>query len=336
VTVLDQLEEWASGRPQHRKSVDFSEVHGHYVKRAAGYVNLKRTAIASAALGTAGFVLNQMSNETISTDALDGRLREAFQLQYPNLAADNALDGLTVEQVIERYGNGLRGKYFEVYVRDELNSGNSIGGLRLESGQSATLAASPTQEGWDLLIAPEGSLYQIKATDSVAYLKSTLNDLEGKDIAVITTNLDAEIDALSDGLFMAAVDSAVLDDEIASELLNAADADGMLDEVGDFFFLLSLLLGLRLAWEAYKRYRQGVPLQQIALELGPSIAGRVIGGLSPIPGSGTATKLGLDFGLVAHRRRKALKRASARLAALIERMTLANVPMGLMMTQQKT
>lgn len=336
MTVLDQLEEWASGRPQHRKSVDFSEVHGHYVKRAAGYVNLKRTAIASAALGTAGFVLHQMSNETISTDALDGRLREAFQLQYPNLAADNALDGLTVEQVIERYGNGLRGKYFEVYVRDELNSGNSIGGLRLESGQSATLAASPTQEGWDLLIAPEGSLYQIKATDSVAYLKSTLNDLEGEDIAVITTNLDAEIDALSDGLYIAAVDSAVLDDEIASELLNAADADGMLDEVGDFFFLLSLLLGLRLAWEAYKRYRQGVPLQQIALELGPSIAGRVIGGLSPIPGSGTATKLGLDFGLVAHRRRKALKRASARLAALIERMTLANVPMGLMMTHRKT
>lgn len=334
MTVIDQLEEWASGRPQHRESANIDAVHSHYLRQAAGYVNLKRTAIASATLGTAGLVLHEMSNETISTAALDGRLREAFELQYPNLAADSALDGLTVEQVIERYGNGLRGKYFEVYVRDELNSGNAIGDLRLESGQSATLAASPTQEGWDLLIAPEGNLYQIKATDDLAYLKATLNDLEGEDIDVITTNLDAEIDTVSEGLFMAAVDSAALDDEIASELLNAADADGMLDDVGDAFFLLSLLLAVRLSWKVYRRFRAGVPLRQLAREFAPLIAGRIVGSISPVPGTGIATTRGLDFGLVVYRRRKALERASARLTGLIEKMTLAKVPMDLMVNRR--
>ena len=72
----------------------------------------------------------------------------------------------------------IKGKYFEVLVRDRLNAGERLGELRLESGQVARLAESPTQPGWDLKIEnADGSVaeeIQLKATGSMDYIKKAL------------------------------------------------------------------------------------------------------------------------------------------------------------------
>ena len=85
--------------------------------------------------------------------------------------------------------NGWKGKLFEVDVRDRLNAGEWVGDLHLEPSQTAQLAASATQPGWDLAIYDShGAVVdqlQLKATDSLAYVKHALEQYPG--IHVLTT-----------------------------------------------------------------------------------------------------------------------------------------------------
>ena len=103
-------------------------------------------------------------------------IREAFIRQYPNVdihslvgASDDRLNGLA---------NGVKGKYFEMLVCDRLNAGERVGELQLLPGQTARLAESSTQPGWDVLIDnQDGStdeLLQFKATESMGYVKEAL------------------------------------------------------------------------------------------------------------------------------------------------------------------
>ena len=82
----------------------------------------------------------------------------------------------------------MKGKYFEVLVRDRLNAGESVGELQLQPGQVATLVESPTQPGIDLLIKNEdGStdeLLQLKASESLGYVRRAFDRYP--DIRVVT------------------------------------------------------------------------------------------------------------------------------------------------------
>ena len=82
---------------------------------------------------------------------------------------------------------------------DRLNAGERVGELELQPGQTALLAESPTQPGWDLRIENEdGSideLLQLKATESMAYVKQALERHPG--IIVATPS---EIDDAADSI----------------------------------------------------------------------------------------------------------------------------------------
>ena len=135
------------------------------------------------------------------------QLLEAFRLQYPRVAEkllkgaskDELEDaGYLREQLAELlrgesedelggWERGVKGKYFEVLVRDRLNDGESVGELSLEPGQVARLAESPTQQGWDVeIVNQDGTLdeaLQLKATESMTYVKTALD--ENPDIRVV-------------------------------------------------------------------------------------------------------------------------------------------------------
>lgn len=86
--------------------------------------------------------------------------------------------------------NSAKGKYFEYLVAEKLNAGEQVGPLLLEPGQSAIVAESMNQPGWDLRIVGEGGTtvdyLQLKATDSVGYIKSALERYP--DIQILATD----------------------------------------------------------------------------------------------------------------------------------------------------
>ena len=134
--------------------------------------------------------------------------REAFNRQYPNVdietlvgASDERLRGLA---------NGVKGKHFEMLVRDRLNAGERLGELQLQPGQTARLAESSTQPGWDLRIENEDGtideFLQLKATDSMSYVKKAL--VEHPDIRVV---VPSEVDEQSDDILGTDISNEQLD-----------------------------------------------------------------------------------------------------------------------------
>ena len=101
---------------------------------------------------------------------------DAFRLHYPNVGLET-LSGSSEER-LTGLANAAKGKYFEVLVRDRLNAGERLGELKLQPGQEALLAGSPTQPGWDLqIVNADGSideLLQLKASSSMSYVKQAL------------------------------------------------------------------------------------------------------------------------------------------------------------------
>ena len=103
------------------------------------------------------------------------QLREALD-EYSNIGPDD-LRGQS-EEYLGKIADGLKGKYFEILVRDQLNSGDSVGGIVLGDGETVSLAESARQPGWDLLIrdriGQQVDILQLKATASMSYIKEHL------------------------------------------------------------------------------------------------------------------------------------------------------------------
>lgn len=127
------------------------------------------------------------------------QMEEAFRLAFPQKSLEE-LESMDAEQ-LAGIVSAWKGKYFEVIVRDELNAGEAVGDIRLEPGQTAELAESATQPGWDLVITDaDGMIAQelsLKATDSLGYVREALERYP--DIQVLTTEeVLAHPDAASD------------------------------------------------------------------------------------------------------------------------------------------
>ncbi len=152
--------------PQKRESLH--ELAQEYRSRG------EREVLDVAALAT-DVSFDRVINLGLEPDA-DPQFLEAFRLQYPNVDLESLVG--SSEERLDGLANGVKGKYFEVLVRDRLNAGERVGDLQLESGQVAKLAESPTQPGWDLSIEnADGSVaeeIQLKATDSMSYVKEAL------------------------------------------------------------------------------------------------------------------------------------------------------------------
>ena len=147
---------------------------------------------------------------------------QAFQLQYPNVDQDS-LVGASDER-LGGLANGIKGKYFEVLVRDRLNDGESLGELRLGPGQVARLAVSSTQEGWDLEIVnvEDGSIVeqiQLKATTSMSYIKSALD--QNPDIRVA---VPSEVDGVKDEILRTDISDNDLAEAVNRQLGEQSEA----------------------------------------------------------------------------------------------------------------
>ena len=269
-----------------RRSVD--EIADRYVARARsiGYVPLVGAATASGLMGV--LLLARNDAGVIDESKLPGELVEAFKMQYPNVYEAGGLGALTPESA-EGYLNGWSGKYTEILARDTLNSGGSIGGVSISAGETAVLATDPTQAQWDMMIEPTGRLLQIKSTDSVAYVKETMEDLDGTGIDVIATDLPDFTEDSSVELFELAMTKDEIDAFIDSAILDSTGVIDIDDVLGVFALLFTAGTTLVLVKKVREDLKQGKSARDLYRTYGPRVIGKAINLASPIPFTGLIT-----------------------------------------------
>jgi hypothetical protein len=148
------------------------------------------------------------------------------------------LRGMSAVEV-KQYVNGVKGKYFEVLVRNRLNDGKQLGDIGpLSDGQEAVLAESATQPGWDLKIVNEsdGSLVdelQLKATNSLAYVKEALERYP--DIQIATTS---EITTTAEDILLTDISNEAIDNTTTEQLFDASEDfyEDILDKTAEWTF----------------------------------------------------------------------------------------------------
>ena len=153
----------------------------------------ERDVLELAAI-SADITADKLTNLGLEPEA-NPQLMEAFRLQYPNVDLES-LVGRSSES-LDSFVNGVKGKYFEVLVRDRLNAGETVGELQLEPGQVARLAESPTQRGWDLEIVDRNretvEQIQLKASEDLSYVKGAL---EGGYRVAVPEEVDSDLDGI--------------------------------------------------------------------------------------------------------------------------------------------
>lgn len=154
--------------------------------------NLKRRKFKSSyefadACVLSGLTATQMLHKGVPKD-----VQEAFEKQYPDLAAENSFIDTwsSYDDYEARLGfvNGIKGKLFEIKYVEHLNE-------NLDAGYTASMSDSPVNEGWDIKITGPNNeienLLQLKATTTAGYVKDaiksypeidvvTLSDLQGQ------------------------------------------------------------------------------------------------------------------------------------------------------------
>ena len=175
----------------------------------------------------------------------DLQVMEAFRLQYPNVEMDS-LAGRDDES-IEGFVNGVKGKYFEVLVRDRLNAGETVGELQLETGQVARLALKSNEPGWDLeVVDRNGEMLeqlQLKAVKDMGeiskalrahdfrvvapdHIDSTSEEIIGTDVPLeqITEDTNEQLYEFSEGAIKNAVEVAAETVEPAWDIIPLGSA----------------------------------------------------------------------------------------------------------------
>ena len=224
---VDSLQRLAEFYPAADRS-SLADLASHYENRGQREI-LEIAAIAAdvSADSILDLGLEPQSNPLIM---------EAFRLQYPKVDLDSLVGAS--EGRLDGLAKGIKGKYFEVLVRDRLNNGETLGELRLGPGQLARLAESPTQEGWDLEIvnAKDGSLVeqlQLKATTSMSYVKSALDKNPGIRVAV-----PSEVDGVKDEILRTDISESDLAEAVNRQLGEQSEGalQDMLDQSTEWVF----------------------------------------------------------------------------------------------------
>ena len=285
MSPLDEMLHTHGGRSPIEARATLGRIAEVYAARARsiGYTPLVGAATVSGLLGVLALASN--GEGTINADRLPDELVEAFRLQYPNVFESGGLDQLTLESA-QGYLNGWSGKYTEILMRDTLNSGGSLGSVSLSPGETAVLADDPTQAMWDMRIEPTGRLLQVKATDSVAYVRETMQDLDGTGIDVLSTDLPD----FEHGTSVQLMEMAMSKDEIDA-FIDGALADSVGDvELGDVLGVFALLFTAGTTFILMKKLRddlrRGASARALYRTYGPGVIGKAINLASPIPFSG--------------------------------------------------
>jgi hypothetical protein len=165
-----------------RRDSEFDALYSKISYQAREYEDLRKQLDAidkkqkrimildSIGLGTCSFF------EKIIGHAIPVDVQEAYQLAYPNLAAQESIQDAVLNMDDEQlvgFANGIKGKLFEVKYLDYLNDGH------LPTGYTAELANSPTQPGWDIVVhdanGDVAQELQLKATESAEYIEHALD-----------------------------------------------------------------------------------------------------------------------------------------------------------------
>lgn len=204
----------------------------------------ERTLLDAAAASTAVDAL--FLSDQIDYSQLTPQMEEAFHLAYPNVEL-GSLVARNPEEV-EGFLSAWKGKYFEVLVRDRLNSGELVGDINLGSNQVAQLAESATQPGWDLqILNADGTIakeLQLKATDSLSYVKKALERYP--DIEILATDEVSDAAAsLSNQLFSSGISDKTLEDTIQKpmEALLDSPLEELLEDVLPFLPFVIIAIG---------------------------------------------------------------------------------------------
>jgi len=206
---------------------------------------VERWELTAQAVASGLAVTALMNAGPIDIDSLDPQIREAFELAYPHVPIESLAD--TSPEHLSGYVNAWKGKLFEVQVRDQLNAGDTVGGIHLEPGQHAELAASATQPGWDLQILNDdgtiADLTQLKATESFSYVSEAMDRYP--DFHILATSDMADHANLVSGLSTAGVSADDLQRAVEAPLADIADAEIWDDLLpGLPFFLIGARQGL--------------------------------------------------------------------------------------------
>ena len=282
---IDSVQQLAEYYPARDRS-SLADLASHYERRSQQEI-LEIAAIAADV--SADSILN-LGLEPESNPLIV----EAFRLQYPNVDQDGLVG--SSEERLSGLANGIKGKYFELLVRDRLNNGESLGELRLMPGQVVRLADSPTQEGWDLKIVndEDGSLVeqlQLKATTSMSYVKGALD--ENPDIRVA---VPSEVDGVKDEILRTDISDNDLAEAVNRQLGEQSEdtLNDMLDQGAEWAFdAVPIVSGILIALTEGRlvligRSSLDESLQRGARRLGKSAAFSTLG----------ATLVALDAGIL--------------------------------------
>ena len=186
-------------------------------KLAARYSHRQEREVLELAALASDVSINDITTLNLEPES-NPQFLEAFRLQYPNVSLES-LNGASEER-LQGLANGVKGKYFEVLVRNKLRAGESVGGVQLEPGQVATLAKDSNQPGWDLRIKDaDGEVVQdlqLKATDSMSYAKTALEKYPGIPV-VVPNELDAEA-SIRDNVLASSISNEGLEDTTNKQL----------------------------------------------------------------------------------------------------------------------
>lgn len=195
-----------------------------------------------------GYSLADILHGRVAESDIDPEVIRAFRLQYPNAGefVDFVRSHSGDQAALTGIVNGIKGKLFETEYVDWLNEGH------LPSGAVAELATSPTQEGWDVVIKDShGHVLehlQLKATESVAYIKEALASHPEIDI-VSTHEVFQHLEA-----------SGIEDNVIVSEFSDCQLTEHVHDqiqfEMTPEFEVPLIAFGI-IALQSYWRYRKG-------------------------------------------------------------------------------
>jgi hypothetical protein len=173
----------------------------------------------AAVLG--GVALKDVLAGRVSDGDIDPRVIEAFHTQYPRVAG-SFVDFVRSHQSpeeIQGIVSGVKGKVLEFLYVDYLNHGH------LPAGQVAELAQSATQPGWDIAVHDQGGhlvdTVQVKATDSIEYIKHALERYPHVDIATTHEVFDAIHDP---AVHQHLVDSGFVNHALETKVQLATDA----------------------------------------------------------------------------------------------------------------
>lgn len=189
-----------------------------------------------------------VGGETLATYLSMGKvppeLQQAYELAYPNLAAQHTL----LEEIrlidadhLQGLVSGIKGKLFELRYVDYLNDGY------LPLGFHAELARSSNNPGWDIaIIGGDGTMrdtIQLKATDSVSYVKQALESYPNID--VVTTS------EVHSHLVMQGFGDHIMDGHITDHALTTTVESGLDHAVGGMNWTPSVISLAVIAFTAY-------------------------------------------------------------------------------------